>query len=83
MELIHVMTFKIIFICLQNYEERYYIGDILAKLGCTKHWHQPYIGNHEEGMRKDINKFLKNCTICQKYKKNQKKYGILPPKMLP
>ena len=50
MELIKVVTFKIIFICLQNYVERYYISTITicaiqAKLGRTKHWHQPYIGN--------------------------------------
>ena len=33
-----------------------------------------------EGMEKDINTYVKKCTICQKYKKKHKKYGKLPPK---
>ena len=33
-----------------------------------------------EGMEKDINTYVKKCTICQKYKKKKKKYGKLPPK---
>ena len=33
-----------------------------------------------EGMEKAINTYVKKCTISQKYKKKQKKYGKLPPK---
>ena len=33
-----------------------------------------------EGMEKDVQMYVKNCSTCQKYKKTQKKYGKLPPK---
>ena len=31
-------------------------------------------------MRKDIQDFVKKCSICQKNKKQKKKYGHLPEK---
>ena len=33
-------------------------------------------------MEIDIKAFTKACTICQKFKKNRKKYGILPLKQV-
>ena len=35
------------------------------------HWH---------GIRKDIEEYVQKCDVCQRCKKQRKKYGLLPPK---
>ena len=44
---------------------------MISTIQSTMHWH---------GMRRDIEHFVKTCDICQRCKKQKKKYGLLPPK---
>ena len=44
---------------------------MLHSIQATMHWH---------GIRKDVEKYVKTCDVCQCCKKNKKKYGHLPPK---
>ena len=44
---------------------------MLSTMQLIVHWH---------GIRKDVENFVKTCDICQRCKKNKKKYGHLPPK---
>ena len=43
---------------------------MLSTIQSTMHWH---------GMRKDIEHFVKTCNICERCKKQKKKYGHLLP----
>ena len=38
------------------------------------------IGFWWKTMRQDVQYTVKTCEVCQKYKKQRKKYGKLPPK---
>ena len=44
---------------------------MLNSIQTLMHWH---------GMRKDVDKFVTTCDVCQRCKKQKKKYGHLPPK---
>ena len=44
---------------------------MLKSMQTILHWH---------GIRKDVEKFVQKCDICQRCKKKKNKYGHLPPK---
>ena len=52
----------------------------LVHLGSTRMLHSIQAIMHWHGIRKDVEKYVKTCNVCQRCKKNKKKYGHLPPK---
>ena len=74
------------------YKNRIYVPETLKKR--VMDWYHTYLVHpgttrminsiqtimHWHGMRKDIEKFVHKCDLCQRCKKQKKKYGHLPPK---
>ena len=44
---------------------------MISTIQASMYWH---------GMKKDVEQYVKTCDVCQRCKKQKKKYGHLPPK---